>query len=300
MNPNSSSGITSSEIPQLYNKMKILTKYPHRWLLAIAFCLTALASMAQERTVENRPYCDLRPFHFGVMVGTHLQDLELLNAGQVTFTDENGQEVTSNVTVDQDRWDPGFTVGVLGEFRLNTHFQFRIAPAMYFGTRHLTFHNLLQSNGSSADGGNTGDGSTAGDGSQGSTSDGYSGSRYDVSQELKTAYISCAFDLIFAAPRFNNHRPYIMAGLNPMMNLSGNKDEYLRLKKTDLFVELGIGCDFYLPFFKLRPELKFMYGLMNSYDKGYAGKVKDKSMLPYTLSAKEAHSKMIALTFYFE
>lgn len=91
-----------------------------------------------------------------------------------------------------------------------------------------------------------------------------------------------------------------MAGLNPMMNLSGNKDEYLRLKKTDLFVEVGVGCDFYLPFFKLRPELKFMYGLMNSYDKGYAGKVKDKSMLPYTLAAKEAHSKMIALTFYFE
>jgi hypothetical protein len=276
--------------PQLHNIMKILTKYPNRWLLAITFCLTALVSMAQERTVENRPYCDLRPFHFGVMVGTHLQDLELLNAGQVTFTDENGQEVTSNVTVDQDRWDPGFTVGVLGEFRLSTHFQFRIAPAMYFGTRHLTFHNLLQSNGSNA---------SEGSGDRNASTNGNT-NRYDVSQELKTAYISCAFDLIFAAPRFNNHRPYIMAGLNPMMNLSGNKDEYLRLKKTDLFVEVGVGCDFYLPFFKLRPELKFMYGLMNSYDKGYAGKVKDKSMLPYTLSAKEAHSKMIALTFYFE
>lgn len=285
--------------------MKILTKYPHRWLLAIACCLTSLASMAQERTVENRPYCDLRPFHFGVMVGTHLQDLELLNAGQVTFTDENGQEVTSNVTVDQDRWDPGFTVGVLGEFRLSTHFQFRIAPAMYFGTRHLTFHNLLSSgvnSGNGSDGSSIGEGSASGDANVGdvsSTTDGNT-SRYDVSQELKTAYISCAFDLIFAAPRFNNHRPYIMAGLNPMMNLSGNKDEYLRLKKTDLFVELGIGCDFYLPFFKLRPELKFMYGLLNSYDKGYASKVKDKSMLPYTLAAKEAHSKMIALTFYFE
>ena len=249
--------------PQLHNIMKILTKYPNRWLLAITFCLTALVSMAQERTVENRPYCDLRPFHFGVMVGTHLQDLELLNAGQVTFTDENGQEVTSNVTVDQDRWDPGFTVGVLGEFRLNTHFQFRIAPAMYFGTRHLKSM----------------------------------GGRYISYEEYM---ISCAFDLIFAAPRFNNHRPYIMAGLNPMMNLSGNKDEYLRLKKTDLFVEVGVGCDFYLPFFKLRPELKFMYGLLNSYDKGYASKVKDKSMLPYTLAANSAHSKMIALTFYFE
>ena len=39
---------------------------------------------------------------------------------------------------------------------------------------------------------------------------------------------------------------------------------------------------------------------MNIYDKDHVKNVKDKSMLPYTLAAKEAHSKMIALTFYFE
>lgn len=241
--------------------------------MMIALCV-AMTLQAQERTVENRPYTDLRPFHFGVLVGTHLQDIEFLNSGPITYTDENGNEAHSSISVDQDRWDPGFTVGVLGEFRLNTNFQFRIAPAMYFGTRHLTFHNLAPKEGEE--------------------------NLEDVRQEMKTAYISSAFDLIFAAPRFNNHRPYIMAGINPMMNLSSNKDSYMRLKKTDVFIEVGIGCDFYMPFFKLRPELKFMYGMMNSYDKSHANNVKDKSMLPYTLSAKEAHSKMIALTFYFE
>lgn len=236
--------------------------------------IVALQTMAQDRTVENRPYTDLRPFHFGVLVGTHLQDIEFVNAGPITYLNDENQEVPSNVSVDQDRWDPGFTVGVLGEFRLSTHFQLRIAPAMYFGTRHLTFHNLAPKEGEE--------------------------NQEDKRQEMKTAYISSAVDLIFAAPRFNNHRPYIMAGVNPMMNLSGSKDDYINLKKTDLFLELGLGCDFYLPFFKLRPELKFMYGLTNSYDKNHANNVKDKSMLPYTLAAKEAHSKMIALTFYFE
>lgn len=234
----------------------------------------AITANAQERTVENRPYTDLRPFHFGVLVGTHLQDIEFLNAGPVTYTDEDGNEVNSNVAVDQDRWDPGFTVGVLGEFRLSTHFQFRIAPAMYFGTRHLTYHNLSPKEGEEK--------------------------LEDKRQEMKTAYISSAFDLIFAAPRFNNHRPYIMAGVNPMLNLSGSKDDYMKLKKTDIFLEVGLGCDFYLPFFKLRPELKFMYGLTNTYDKNHINHVKDKSMLPYTMAAKEAHSKMVALTFYFE
>lgn len=250
-----------------------------RYILILLTALTTIQVYAQERTVENRPYTDLRPFHFGVLVGTHLQDIEFLNVGQITYTNEDNQEVVSNVTVDQDRWDPGFTVGVLGEFRLSTHFQLRIAPTMYFGTRHITFHDIMvNKENSNAENTNI----------------------EDKKQELKTAYISSAFDLIFSAPRFNNHRPYVMAGINPMLNLSGNKDDYLKLKKTDVFVEMGVGCDFYLPFFKLRPELKFMYGLMNIYDKNHANNIKDKSMLPYTLAAKEAHSKMIALTFYFE
>ena len=245
-----------------------------RILYLILILITATTAKAQERTVENRPYTDLRPFHFGVLVGTHLQDIEFINSGPITYPDEDGNEVNSNVSVDQDRWDPGFTVGVLGEFRLSTHFQFRIAPAMYFGTRHITFHNLAPKEGEE--------------------------NQEDKRQEMKTAYISSAFDLIFSAPRFNNHRPYIMAGINPMMNLSGSKDDYLKLKKADVFLELGLGCDFYLPFFKLRPELKFMYGLLNTYDKSHINNIKDKSMLPYTMAVKEAKSKMIALTFYFE
>ena len=244
-------------------------------LLTIIISLAiAIQASAQERTVENRPYTDLRPFHFGVLVGTHFQDIEFQNAGPVTYLDADGIEQQGCVTVDQDRWDPGFTVGVLGEFRLNTHFQLRTAPAMYFGTRHLTFYNMLEKDGA--------------------------GNPIQQKQEMKTAYISSAFDLIFAAQRFNNHRPDIMAGINPMMNLNSKNEDYIKLKKTDLFLELGLGCDFYLPFFKLRPELKFMYGITDTYDKNHIKNIKDKSSLPYTLSAKSAHSKMIALTFYFE
>ena len=116
-------------------KQKLLT-----FIISLAITIQA---GAQERTVENRPYTDLRPFHFGVLVGTHFQDIEFQNAGPVTYLDADGIEQQSCVTVDQDRWDTGFTVGVLGEFRLNTHFQLRIAPAMYFGTRHLSFYNML-------------------------------------------------------------------------------------------------------------------------------------------------------------
>lgn len=238
-----------------------------------ALCLWTTAS-AQDRTVENRPYTDLRPFHFGVLVGTHLQDLEFVNRGPQVVTLEDGTQQEQTIVADQDRWDAGFTVGVLGELRLNTYLQLRIAPAMYFGTRHLTFRNLTDLDNE--------------------------GNPREQTQELKTAYVSTAFDLIAAGPRFNNHRPYVMAGINPMLNLSGKDDDFVKLKKADVYLEVGVGCDFYLPFFKLRPELKFMYSLTNTLDQKHAANLKDVSMIPYANSVTEAHTKMIALTFYFE
>ena len=145
---------------------------------------------------------------------------------------------------------------------------------MYFGPRHVTFHNFK-----SVD---------------------PEGVAREQHQDIKTAYISAACDLIFAAPRSNNHRPYLMAGLNPMINLSGKDDDYIKLKRTDLYAEFGVGCDFYLPFFKLRPELKFMYSLTGALETGRAGKIRDKSMLPYLQSVKEGHTKIITLSFHFE
>lgn len=229
---------------------------------------------AQERKVENRPYTDLRPFHFGVVIGPHFQDMELNNIGPVMLKDQDGNEYQSVVSVDQDRWDPGFQVGVLGELRLGNHLALRIAPMLFFGTRHLTFLN-------------------------------YSKPKEDTTpteerQNLKSVYVAATTDLIFSAKRFNNHRPYIVAGITPMLNLTSRDNDYIRLKKSDIFAGVGLGCDFYLPFFKFRPELKFMYGLTNSLDKTHIDRLKDPNKLPYAASTDRTRSKMICLSFYFE
>ena len=224
----------------------------------------------QERVVQNRPYADLRPFHLGISIGTHVQDLEFMNVGPQVINDKDGNSSKQLISTDQSRWDMGFNVGVYGEFRINEFLQMRIAPTMYFGSRHIVFHNYSTS------------------------------TTNDEIQDMKTVYIGTPIDLIFAAPRFNNHRPYILGGITPAVNLSGKDKDYIKLKRYDTFAEIGLGCDFYLPFFKVRPELKFMYSLMNSLDKDHINKIEDKSMLPYANSISEAHSKMIVLTFYFE
>ena len=242
------------------------------FIIILALCLLRMMPLGAQ-TVENRPYTDLRPFHLGILIGTHLQDLEFVNVGPQVVTDADGNQHTYVITTDQDRWDQGFNVGVLAEARLNDYFSFRLAPALYFGTRHIAFHNM---------------------------DDNAPDSLLQQSQNMKTVYISCALDFILASKRNGNHRPYMMAGLNPVINLSGKDDDIIKLKRYDMFLEAGIGCDFYLPFFKLRPELKFMYSLTNSLDTKHPGELRDASLIPYAASVNKARSKMIVLTFYFE
>ena len=231
-------------------------------------------AQSQTRTVQNRPYTDLRPIHFGIVVGANIQDTKFENIGPQTLTLKDGTEIESNVAVDQSNWNPGFNVGVLAEFRMSEHFQFRLAPQMYFGTRDLKFYNYLKTE--------------------------ETGTPAIEKQSMKTVYVGADLDLIFASKRFNNHRPYVMAGLAPMINLSTKSSDYVQMKKYDIFFEVGIGCDFYLPYFKLRPELKFMYSLTNSLDTDHVNHLKNRNMIMYTNSVNRTRTKLIVLTFYFE
>ena len=95
-------------------------------------------------------------------------------------------------------------------------------------------------------------------------------------------------------------RPYVMAGINPMINLTGGDQDMIRIKRFSTMAEVGLGCDFYLPFFKLIPELKFCFGLSDVLDKNHVNELRDANLRAYAGSVSGAQSKMIVLTFYFE
>ena len=233
-----------------------------------------LTVSAQERRPQNKPYIDLRPMHFGISVGFHMQDIELQNVGPQVIVNEDGTETTETVVCDQDNWNPGFSVGVLADQRLSKHLSIRLCPTMHFGAKHLVFRHLNRLD--------------------------PEGHIMTATQDMKNTYIAFPINLKFSAERFNNYRPYIVGGVNPMINLTAKSQDYIQLKRYDTMVELGLGCDFYLPFFKLIPELKFSFSLMDALDKGHAEELTDANARIYTNSVKAGHAKMVTLTFYFE
>lgn len=232
-----------------------------RSLLSLSFLILGLSLFAQERKVQNRPYIDQRKFHYGFLLGLHMQDMELDNNGYVD--PETGEQWYAEI----DNYSPGFTVGVLGDLRLNKYLSFRVSPTINFGQKHAVYHE--QTSGA------------------------------DSTQVFKSTYISVPLDLKFAAPRYNNFRPYLIAGVNPMVDLTARKHGALRLKPFDVYLEVGMGCDIYLPFFKLNPEIKFCFGLLDIIQKDRSDLI-DTSLLKYTKGINGGHSNMIVLTFNFE
>lgn len=86
----------------------------------------------------------------------------------------------------------------------------------------------------------------------------------------------------------------------PAFDVLKKKSDFLRTNTTDFMVSVGFGCDLYLPYFKLIPELKFCFGLTDALQHDRPDLVDDQMRLNISNSVKKATTKMVVLSFYFE
>lgn len=227
----------------------------------LCVCFACGGGFAQERKVQNKPFIDERRFHYGFFFGLNDQGVEFENNG---FIDP---ATGAQWLVENDKTNMGFTVGVLGDWRINRYVSLRLQPSLIFGSKHLTFYNVND--------------------------------KERQSQDMKSTYISLPANIKLAAPRFNNYRPYFIGGVSAHYDLTAKKHTYLRTKPLTFCLELGMGCDFYLPFFKMIPELKFCFGLGDILEKDRKDLLNATDQV-FTKSVNNAKFNMVMLTLYFE
>ncbi len=212
--------------------------------------------------VLNRPYADLRRWHLGFSIGIHTEDIKFAHNGIVTDDGESWY-------MEQPSFQPGFCVNGLIDFRLNTYFNLRFTPGMYFGNRDVRMIDI-------------------------------NNPEQTEHQNIKSAYIVAPIDLKYSSVRLRNIRPYMTTGIMPAFDVSKKRNDLLRLKSSDLYWTIGFGLDSYLPYFKFIPEIKFCLGLSDVLQHDRPDLEDDPTKLKFTESLKKATSKMIVLTFYFE
>lgn len=243
------------------NHTRIHTTMRLLTLLIALIAATAPVWGKPKDKIENRPYADLKRFHLGFSIGMSMEDLVFTHNG---LPASDGNEWYASVPA----WSPGIDVSVLADLRLGQHFNLRFWPGMSFGSKRVEMISPT--------------------------------STEKLSQEVKSIHVLLPLDLKISGNRYHNSRPYVTAGVMGAFDVGKKPNDYLKFTTFDTYLTVGIGCDFYLPFFKLNPEVKFCFGLSDILQHKRPDLDDDPATMRITESLTKVKSRMIMITFFFE
>ncbi len=234
--------------------------FPKKGLLAIMLSISAIWSQGQKQ-VQYLPYEDLKPYHFGFLVGFHTQDLLFDHSG---FVDEEGRRWYGSIP----SYAPGFSVGVIGDWRLTDFLSLRLTPTIHFGSKDVALISDTPND-------------------------------RPLMTTVRSNYIMWPIDLRYRGARSGNYRPYLLGGFSAGVDMGRNKQAPLLLEPVNTYLEVGFGCDIYLPYFRLVPELKCCLGLgdvLVHHRTDEASEIYWK----YTQAFDRITSRLMVLSFQFE
>jgi hypothetical protein len=186
-----------------------------------------LSSFGQKQKPKNESWYDEKLLHFGFSLGFNTMDFKITPSQAYLDSTNLYPEVTI--------LNPGINIQIITNLRPSKYFDIRFLPGVSFGQRTIRYY-------------------------VNQTPD-------PIPQVLESSFLEFPLLLKFKGDRLNNVRPYVIGGMNFRYDLAGKKefDEdkqvYIRLKRPDLYYEMGAGLDFYLTYFKLSIELKMSNGI---------------------------------------
>lgn len=232
-----------------------------RVLLVFIACLCVHFLCAEESIYES----DQRTWHYGFTLG--------INAYGFAVTPSNPAQTGAQVS----SFSPGFTVGIIGDLRLNKYFNLRFTPSLNFTERTILFRDDPYNSATRTE-------------------------PYSTAEPLQSTFVSLPLYLKYRSVWHGRSRPYFIAGGGVDCDLQRSKDVDVYLRSYTPFIAFGVGCDIYLDFFRLAPEFKFCLGLNNSLvplaERNDTGLTEYQQKLNNALS--RLTSKAFILTFNFE
>ena len=135
----------------------------------------------------------------------------------------------------------GINVGLIGDLKLKKNLNLRFEPGLYTNKSDIVFYDRQNFTKNS-----------------------------DTLRSIKSTYVHLPLLIKYSAKRYNNLKPYVLAGLSTSFNLSSNQNspednnnDVFRLKTNTFYYELGFGIDFYLQYFKFSPSIRGVFSLKN-------------------------------------
>ncbi len=235
----------------LFNKKKRL-----KLLMALMLC-AALSSKAQ----RNLPSYDYKLLHYGFTVGFSSTNFKL-NHDPSFFANDSLASIICKPQA-------GFNLGVLADLHLGDHFDIRFIPSLHFAQRNIEFTFIH-----------------------------HAGDTLKSVAKIESTYGEFPLVFKYKSDRIKNTRFYVVGGFIYSFDFTSNKsvsrkpgDAFVAVVPSNIGYQIGLGFDFYFPYFKFSPELKLTNGINNVL-------VKDGSLYSNTISG--LFSKILQFNFYIE
>ena len=197
-------------------------------ILLLLICHSASAQLFSKERIKNQENFDKQFLTWGYYLGFNSYDFKF-----------NYNQDLKDILV---KTSIGFNVGLIGDMRLNNHFNLRFEPGLYISQRDLQYDESY-----------------------------FYGTMLNDSQltrEVKSTYIHFPLLLKVSTKRLNNFKPFVVGGFSTALNLSSNEKNpddnkvgQFRTKTNMLFYEVGFGIDFYLEWFKFTPSIRGVFAL---------------------------------------
>ena len=186
------------------------------------------ASSQKRRNVDNLPTFDDPKIHYGFYLGINQNDFK------VNYRPSNFPS-----TIVEIKPTLGFNVGLIADFRVHKNVNLRFEPGLISNSKTINFNNSPTLN-----------------------------TERDSIREIGSTYLHLPLVLKLSSDRWNNVRPYVLAGISYDHNFSSNQENSddnfsaeFRMKTSNFMYELGVGVDIYLSFFKFSPSIRGVFAM---------------------------------------
>ncbi len=247
-------------------------------LVIIVFVGLFMPGITKGQRIINMPTYDYQPYHFGFILAVNQMHFVIDPKENYQF-DTYLSSAVKDFAMDSARiysieYEPqiGFTVGIVGNLRLGKYLDLRFIPSLSFGERNLLYRF-----------------NTYSDSVQ---------SFKNIKKNIASTFVDFPLLLKYKSARVANYRAYLIGGVSPRIDLAAQfkrkentQVTQVKLKRFDVYGEIGVGFDFYFEWFKLGTELKMSYGFMDM--------IKQENNI-YTNGLDKLSSKIFQFTFTFE
>ena len=233
----------------------------YKWIyIALIILLQGTLASAQILNIQKRsPKYDYRPLHFGFEIGFNYIDFDI----QPIETLQSLPGLYSIESADR----PGITLLLISDLRIGEHLNLRFTPGISYTQRDL-FYRIT---------------------------DPFSGTIFETFKQVESTFIEFPLLMKFKSVRVNNYRAYLLTGVKFMLDMASQEKvddpDLLRIIKSDLSYEFGVGFDFYFDYFKFSPQIKTSFGINNVL-------VNDGTI--YTAGIDQLQTRAVLISFCFE